>query len=89
VTRNWQEKRERIGRVFGSAENLNAALEIPTRTVSKIELAAAEMIERLLAERLALEARNVLVMLLPHVDESSSAILRQKVLAKLPTPDDE
>jgi hypothetical protein len=70
-------------------EELEGLLGNPDLDSAKMELDAAEMLERLLAEHLALEARKVLDMLLPLLDESSSAILRQKLLARLPAPDDE
>jgi hypothetical protein len=57
-------------------------------SVAKLELDAAEMIERLLAEHLAVKARKVLDMLLPALAASSSAMLRKKLLSRLPALDD-
>ena len=46
---------------------------------SKIELDGAQMMERLLGEGLGLEARKVLVMLLPLLSAYANGILREKL----------
>jgi hypothetical protein len=70
-------------------KELERCLEKTDLDNGKIELNAAKILERLLAEHLALEVRKVLDMVLPLLDDYSSNILRQRLLSLLPAPDDD
>jgi hypothetical protein len=82
--------REELERgLVGGKEDPDDDVDDSDGRVAKLEVDAAEMMERLLADHLAIEARNVLDALLPLLGESSSAILRKRLLTRLPVQDDE
>jgi hypothetical protein len=72
-------------------KELERCLEKPDLdyTYARLELDAAEILERLLSDHLALKARKFMDLLLPLLGDYPSTRLRKQLLPLLPSPDDD